>query len=206
MQVKKEEVRQAILKAAADEFMQHGFLGASMREIARKAECSLSNLYNYFESKDDLLSEIVKPTTSLVMEALSMCAQGCPRGRVVHSFEFKRQLLEQAVTFVNEHRLNLQLLLLKADGSRMRDFKEFFIERYTDLAMRYLEALNEGPEKPNAAISRFFIRNMSSFYATTIEEMVRHDLPLEKMQEYANELLRYSFNGFQALLAGRNLQ
>jgi hypothetical protein len=34
----------------------------------------------------------------------------------------------------------------------------------------------------------------------TIEEMLKHDLPREQMEEYSEELLRYSFFGFSALL------
>jgi AcrR family transcriptional regulator len=49
-----------ILAAALDAFGQHGFNGASMRDIASGAGTSLSNLYNYFGSKSDLLVAVLK--------------------------------------------------------------------------------------------------------------------------------------------------
>jgi AcrR family transcriptional regulator len=49
----------AISRAALDAFGAHGFNGASMREIASRAGTSLSNLYNYFPAKSDLLARIL---------------------------------------------------------------------------------------------------------------------------------------------------
>jgi AcrR family transcriptional regulator len=50
----------AILNAALDAFGAKGFHGASMREVARGAGTSLSNLYNYFPSKAQLLAEVLR--------------------------------------------------------------------------------------------------------------------------------------------------
>ncbi|RCW45757.1 TetR family transcriptional regulator [Halopolyspora algeriensis] len=50
----------AILNAALDAFGEQGFNGASMRDIARGARTSLSNLYNYFPSKSELLAELLR--------------------------------------------------------------------------------------------------------------------------------------------------
>ncbi len=50
----------AILNAALDAFGQQGFNGASMRDIARGANTSLSNLYNYYRSKSHLLTELLQ--------------------------------------------------------------------------------------------------------------------------------------------------
>ena len=51
---------QAILDAGLETFAATGFHGASVRDIARAAETSLSNLYNYFPSKEDLLVAVLK--------------------------------------------------------------------------------------------------------------------------------------------------
>ncbi|SDF66679.1 transcriptional regulator, TetR family [Pseudonocardia oroxyli] len=50
----------AILNAALAAFGAQGFNGASMREIAKGAGTSLSNLYNYFPSKSHLLAEVLR--------------------------------------------------------------------------------------------------------------------------------------------------
>lgn len=50
----------AILNAALQAFGEQSFNGASMRDIARLAATSLSNLYNYFPSKSHLLAEVLR--------------------------------------------------------------------------------------------------------------------------------------------------
>lgn len=50
----------AVLNAALDAFGEQGFHGASMREVAKRAGTSLSNLYNYVPSKSALLAEVLR--------------------------------------------------------------------------------------------------------------------------------------------------
>ncbi|MCW0215200.1 MAG: TetR/AcrR family transcriptional regulator [Pseudonocardia sp.] len=50
----------AILNAALEAFGAEGFNGASMRDVAKRAGTSLSNLYNYFPSKSRLLAEVLR--------------------------------------------------------------------------------------------------------------------------------------------------
>jgi len=61
MQVLKEEINDRIKDAALKEFLDNGFEKASMRDIARKAGMSVSNLYNYFSNKEQLFYSISMP-------------------------------------------------------------------------------------------------------------------------------------------------
>jgi AcrR family transcriptional regulator len=51
----KQEVRQAILDAAAALFVEHGYSGFSLRQVAERIGYSATTIYLYFEDKDDLL-------------------------------------------------------------------------------------------------------------------------------------------------------
>jgi len=53
-QVKKEDVRSAILTAAFALISEKGYVGASMGQIARMAGVSHANIYIYFDSKLDV--------------------------------------------------------------------------------------------------------------------------------------------------------
>lgn len=56
--------------AALEAFAAKGFYGASMRTIASTAGTSLSNLYNYFPSKDDLLLAVLERANSLLLHRI----------------------------------------------------------------------------------------------------------------------------------------
>jgi AcrR family transcriptional regulator len=54
--------RRAIVEAATTVFLQNGFLGTSMDEIARRAAVSKRTVYQHFADKERLFSEVVTAT------------------------------------------------------------------------------------------------------------------------------------------------
>jgi AcrR family transcriptional regulator len=55
----KEDVRQTILRAAGEHFLEHGYEGFSMRRVAERIGYSATTIYRYYEDKDDLLIAVV---------------------------------------------------------------------------------------------------------------------------------------------------
>ena len=53
----REQTRARLLDAARETFSQHGFQGATVREICRRAGANVSAVNYHFGSKDDLLAE-----------------------------------------------------------------------------------------------------------------------------------------------------
>ena len=60
-QVKKREVREAILAAALRSFSKNGYARTTLAEIAHSANISTANLYVYFRSKLEILYAIYDP-------------------------------------------------------------------------------------------------------------------------------------------------
>lgn len=60
-QIKKTEVREAILSASFDLFSRKGFSGTTMTEIARAANMTVANVYVYFDSKLELFYALYHP-------------------------------------------------------------------------------------------------------------------------------------------------
>ena len=63
--------RQAIIQAATEVFVQHGYLGATMDEVAARASVSKQTVYKQFRDKQHLFAEIVLDTTAGVVDRLS---------------------------------------------------------------------------------------------------------------------------------------
>ncbi len=53
-----EHTRQVIIQAAHDLFLQQGYHGTSMRQIARDAKIALGGLYNHFASKEEVFEAV----------------------------------------------------------------------------------------------------------------------------------------------------
>jgi len=60
-QVKKAEVRDAILDGASVLFTETGYSNTTLAEIARESGVTISNIYNYFGSKLEVLVAIYEP-------------------------------------------------------------------------------------------------------------------------------------------------
>ena len=61
MQIAKEHIRQNILNAALPLFYAKGYSKVTIREIADDSHVGLSNIYNYYNSKEDIFRELVQP-------------------------------------------------------------------------------------------------------------------------------------------------
>ena len=66
-----QERRQRILHTASRLFAERGYAGASLRDIAREAGCSLTLLDHHFGDKAHLLQAVVKEQESLCRERLA---------------------------------------------------------------------------------------------------------------------------------------
>jgi AcrR family transcriptional regulator len=67
---------QHILRTSSQVFAQHGFEGASMRDISGATGISLAGLYYYFENKQHLLYLIQSTTFTFILEGLRSRLQG----------------------------------------------------------------------------------------------------------------------------------
>jgi len=66
-----ERRRQAIIQAATEVFLRHGYLGATTDEVAARASVSKQTLYKHFADKQHLFAEIILDTTVHVVDGLS---------------------------------------------------------------------------------------------------------------------------------------
>ena len=69
-----ERRRQAIIRAATEVFVRHGYLGATTDEVAARASVSKQTLYKDFADKQHLFAEIILDTTVQLVDGLSDAA------------------------------------------------------------------------------------------------------------------------------------
>lgn len=84
VQVKKKQVRQAILDSAYELFSERGYHSTTLQEIAELTGVGVSSLYSYFPSKIHLLYAVVEPWYKQAFERLEQRAkkQKTPRDKL----------------------------------------------------------------------------------------------------------------------------
>ena len=66
-----ERRRQAIITAATEVFVRHGYLGATTDEVAARAGVSKQTLYKHFADKQHLFAEVILDASVQVVDGLS---------------------------------------------------------------------------------------------------------------------------------------
>lgn len=123
MQVLKDDIRDKLIIAATDEFFVKGFNGASMRDIAKRADVSLSNTYNYFPGKKELFSEVTSPIRNNIFELFNdFVTSG-----ISNETEFNHyveQLAERLSQLTEANCKSIIILLEKSEGTEFGITKE----------------------------------------------------------------------------------
>lgn len=70
--------RQRILDAAARTFSTKGYAGTTIMDIAKSAEMQGGSIYYYFESKDQILQEVLDVGITRVFSAVRLAISGLP--------------------------------------------------------------------------------------------------------------------------------
>jgi len=137
-----DEKLERILRVAADIFARKGYHQASIRDIARATEVSLSGLYYYFDSKEELLFLIQDHAFGTLLRRLDrvLSREEDPRRRL-------HLLIENHLRFFIGNMAEMKVLSHEADSlsgefRRIVDTKK---RRLTLAARSILEELNPDP-------------------------------------------------------------
>jgi TetR/AcrR family transcriptional repressor of mexJK operon len=119
--------RGAILRAATEVFLRHGYLGTSMDEIAARADVSKQTIYKHFTDKERLFREIVESTVDEISdpnsnEVLDLQDSGDVEADLRH---FARRQLARVM---QPKVLRLRRLVI-GEGSRFPALARAFYER-----------------------------------------------------------------------------
>ena len=128
MQVKKEYMHRAIVEAAIEEFAEKGYARGSLRRIAEEADTKMSNIYNYFRSKEDLFGYLVGDfyvEVQTLFAGLVRAGDGISVAEI-GAEESSRRWSEILLPLVDRR---AELLITAADGTRYAGFRSELEQR-----------------------------------------------------------------------------
>lgn len=113
-EIRSEETKGAILKAAGQLFATRGFDAITMREIAKEAGCSHTTIYIYFKDKEALLHQLAMAPLQQLREQMesTLQAAGVPAEERLHA------LCQGFIRFCLQHR-HIYSLIFMARTSRV---------------------------------------------------------------------------------------
>jgi AcrR family transcriptional regulator len=133
------EKRARILSAAQEVFAEQGFDAARMEEVARRARVGKGTLYNYYDSKEDLLIQAVIASMEEVRERIAASANPSPERPLPSVEGVLRMLIVEALPRLTRRSVSLHMqawgVIARDPDARRRLFEAnqaFYGERERD--------------------------------------------------------------------------
>ena len=168
--------KEKILRVSLELFAKKGYHATSISKIAQKAKISKGLMYNYFESKEKLLDEIIQQGFNSLAELEFKAKAGVGPEKQLE--DFVDSVLDNLYSNITYWQLYLALLvhpeIQKKFEKKMQQFRDEFVGELASL-FRKLKVKN--PELEAFLLGTFFDGLVLNF-------MVAEDLfPVEKIKE-----------------------
>lgn len=159
---KGERTRQAVLAAAHNLFLEHGFHATSMRQIANRADMAVGGIYNHFASKEAIFDVLIleKHPYQQIIPIL----QSAPGDTLE---EFARNAACNMVAELNQRPDFLKLIfieIIEFNGSHLPLLHQTVYSQVAPLLERFNLPDNRLREIPMPVILRSFIGLIFSYY------------------------------------------
>lgn len=205
MQVKKDYTQVRIVEVSKGVFLQKGYAKTSMRDIAKRAGVGLSNIYNYFKSKDELFRQIVLP---LILELERMMHE---HHNVNNQDRFVRNAtgdgddmlgenVKEYMLLINNHRDELKLLLYQSQGSSLENYIDTYTEQCTEMVIEFMTEFKRKYPDYGAIHTPFTYHVHMVWMFSFISEVIKHDLPADEIKHAIEDYITFEFSGWRALM------
>lgn len=192
-----------IQQAALAEFLDKGFLGASLRQIVKNAGVTTGAFYGYFSSKEALFNAIVEPHAAALMgrfmEAQTTFAELPEKEQPEHMGLESGRCVDWMVDYICAHREPVKLLLCCAEGTSYEHFVHNMVEVEVEYTQRYMEVLRRlGRDIP--VLDKSLCHIIASGMFNGISEIVVHDMPRDQAMRDVDQLRAFYTAGWSKLM------
>lgn len=168
-------IQTRILESAKEEFLQKGFLDASLTGICRRAGVTTGALYKRFQGKEELFCALVDGAVADLQKILavkSAAPQSLSDEALVKAWEMDRDYMLWWFGFLYERFDAMRLLLARADGTRYADFEHDWVEAMCRTTYAYyLEARRRGLTQRDISERELHVL-LTSFWTAICEPIV----------------------------------
>ena len=182
MQYLKREIRDRILASAVEEFKEHGFANASIRNIANNAEISLGNIYRYFANKEALYFAVINPFMESVKQSIE------------RDFVFKDKPMKDAsevlVKFLMQYCDEI-LIIRKGNSVHYETFINYIIEVISAKIREMIEG--EFPGIDDKIQNPDFYLAIADGFLNSLFKVLHKDDTIEIQERNIRELITFYF-------------
>ena len=194
-----EGVAERIIAAAKQEFLDKGFVDASLRTIAAAADTSTNSIYVRFGDKEGLFSAIVEPVLSEMIERFIHIQERFHQMTPEKQAETMPQYADggtlELIDYMYAHLDEFRLLLDASYGTRFHNFVDELVRIEVEYTYKYMETVGYA-DKCGDAMTEKLLHIVTTSRFEGIFEIIRHGMSRAEATEYIALLSRYHRTGF----------
>lgn len=193
---------QKIQAAAAEIFLEYGFLDTTMSMIAQKVGISTPAIYKHFSGKQELYASLVDPlieTVQSIFKTAQTQKETMFEERQEHSVWDKSNTIDSLLDFVYAHFTEMRLLLCASEGTGYELMVDKAAAHEADIiisTLPYLRKQGITSADPDPA----FIHLLTKHYYRSEAEIVIQNMSKEDAKRYAESIDRFFTAGWRDLL------
>lgn len=201
-------VAERIVDAAKREFLDKGYVEASLRTIAAEADTSTNSIYVRFGDKEGLFSAIVEPVLNEMTERFIRIQERfhlmTPEEQAERMPKYADGGTSELIDYMYEHLEEFRLLLDASYGTRFHNFVDELVRIEVEYTYKFMEAVGYS-DKFGDAVTQKLLHIVTTSRFESIFEIIRHGMSREEATEYIELLSRYHRCGFIEIF-GKGLQ
>ena len=194
-----EGVAERIVEAAKREFLDKGYVDASLRTIAAEADTSTNSIYVRFGDKEGLFSAIVEPVLNEMTERFIRIQERfhlmTPEEQAERMPKYADGGTSEMIDYMYEHLEEFRLLLDASYGTRFHNFVDELVRIEVEYTYKFMEAVGYS-DKFGDAVTQKLLHIVTTSRFESIFEIIRHGMSREEATEYIELLSRYHRCGF----------
>ena len=132
-----------VMKAAKEEFLEHGFEKASMRAIGDRCGMTAAGIYRHCLDKQDLFAQLVQPYAERVEDWLKGHIERYREAAEDEEILWQDCAADLMREIIYPEIEAYHLLLAKSKGTKYADFLHDMLEQYQQAFLEYLPVLSE---------------------------------------------------------------
>ena len=202
-----EGVAERILTAAEQEFLEKGYVDASLRTIATAANTSTNSIYVRFGEKEGLFSSLVEPVLSEMIERFLKIQETFHQmdraAQAAQMPEYSDGGTSELMDYMYEHLDAFRLLLDASYGTRFHNFVDELVRIEVEYTYKYMEAVGY-PAQFGDALTEKLLHIVTTSRFESIFEVIRHGMSREEAEKYIELLSRNHRTGFLAIFSPKS--
>lgn len=196
------ETKSKLLASAKAEFLEKGYINASLRSICKNAGVTTGALYFFFRDKEDLFDSLVAPAMTELQKEIQWhfdsekeeISHGIPNySDSMEDIKATRQLVHAVYQ-------NYDLLLLAIFGSKGSRY-ENCVDEFVAIAESHYRALADGMTEQLGLkrIDDYTIHWIAHMQIDVFVHLLQHEPSEEKAQQYIGRIVTYLVSGWMSL-------